>query len=266
MSACIALFYLSAAVVQTASVGQIAARVVPHAAHRQPAPPAGAAPSAEAPPDPADALYAEREDPAKARRAVEVWRRTLASNPQAFDAAWKLARAMYGLGGRGERDARRADLEEGVAAGRRAAAIEPGRPEGHFWMAANMGALAESFGLRQGLRYRGPIKDALERVLVIDAAFQQGSADRALGRWYFRVPRLFGGSRDKAEAHLRRSLTYNPDSTASLYFLAEVLLADDRPDEARELLVRCLAVRPHPEWVPEDREFKAKAQALLASF
>ena len=27
---------------------------------------------------------------------------------------------------------------------------EPNRPEGHFWLAANMGALAESFGMRQG--------------------------------------------------------------------------------------------------------------------
>ena len=47
-------------------------------------------------------------------------------------------------------------------------------------MAANMGALAESFGLRQGIKYRGAIKDALLTVLKIDPAFQEGSADRAL--------------------------------------------------------------------------------------
>ena len=91
--------------------------------------------------------------------------------------------------------ARQPALERGVAAGRQAATLAPNRPEGHFWMAANMGALAESFGMRQGLRYRGAIKDALETVLRIDPAFQQGSADRALGRWYFKVPGLFGGSK-----------------------------------------------------------------------
>ena len=61
-------------------------------------------------------------------------------------------------------------------------------------MAANMGALAESFGMRQGLKYRGAIKDALLTVLKLDPAFQHGSADRALGRWYYKVPGLFGGS------------------------------------------------------------------------
>ena len=110
-------------------------------------------------------------------------------------------------------------------AGRAATKLEPNRPEGHMWLAANMGALAESFGLRQGLKYRGEIKSELETVLRIDPAFQQGSADRALGRWYYKVPGLFGGSNTKSEEHLRKSLTYNPNSTASLYFLAETLIA-----------------------------------------
>ena len=87
-----------------------------------------------------------------------------------------------------------------------------------------MGTLAESYGLRQGLKYRKPVKQELETVLRLDPAFQQGSADRALGRWYFRVPGLFGGSRKQAEDHLRASLTYNPNSTASHFFLAELFV------------------------------------------
>jgi hypothetical protein len=66
-----------------------------------------------------------------------------------------------------------------------------------------MGALAESFGLRQGLKYRRQIKEELETVRRLDPRFQDGSADRALGRWYFKVPSLFGGSHKEAEAHLR---------------------------------------------------------------
>ena len=77
-----------------------------------------------------------------------------------------------------------------------------------------MGALAESFGLRQGLKYRKSIKEELETVLRLDPPFMDGSADRALGRWYFKVPGLFGGDRKLFEAHLRRSLAYNPNSTA----------------------------------------------------
>ena len=126
-----------------------------------------------------------------------------------------------------------------------------------------MGALAESFGLRQGLKYRGPIRDALETVLKIDPAFQKGSADRALGRWYLKVPGLFGGSKRKSEEHLRKSLTYNPDNTISHFFLAETLFELDRDAEAGKELEKVLGVPVDPDWAPEDREYKQKAEHIL---
>jgi len=154
-------------------------------------------------------------------------------------------------------------LESGIDAGRAAVRIAPEKPDGHFWIAANMGALAESFGLRQGLKYRGPIKDELETVLRIDPGFLQGSADRALGRWYHEVPRLFGGSNKESEVHLRKSLTYNPQSTITLYFLAETLLDEGKKDDARKALQQVLDASLDPDWAPEDREFKEKARKLL---
>jgi len=189
----------------------------------------------------------------------------LARNPRDFSAGWKLARADYWIAGHLTGPQARTVYESGIAAGRAAVAVEPNRPEGHFWIAANMGAMAESFGLRQGIKYRGPIKDELETVLRLDPAFQQGSADRALGRWYFKVPRLFGGSRKEAEAHLRTSLKYNPNSSASHFFLAEVLIDNGRNDDARTELHAVLDAPIDPDWAPEDREFKEKARSLLAS-
>ena len=207
-----------------------------------------------------DALYRDRENIASARQAADAWAAEAATN---FDAAWKLARAVYWLGTHGPERERRAALERGVKAGEQAVALQAGRPEGHFWLAANMGALAESFGLTQGIKYRGRIKDELTKVREMDPSWQQGSADRALGMWYFKVPGLFGGSRKKAEEHLRQALTYNPRSTATLYFLAEVLLADRRRDEARTLLLQVLDSPVDPNWAPEDRDFKRKAEEKL---
>ena len=213
----------------------------------------------------ADALYAKREDLANARQAAVIWRERLQKDPRDFEAAWKLARAHYWLGRRGPQEERRALLEAGIAAARAAAAMNPERPEGHFWLAANMGGLAESFGLRQGLKYRGEIKDNLLRVLQIDPAFGHGSADRALGRWYYKVPGLFGGSKKKSEEHLRRSLTYDPDSAASLFFLAETLIALGRQAEARGMLEKLLAAPVNPEWAAEDRDYKDQGRRLLAT-
>jgi TRAP transporter TatT component family protein len=221
-----------------------------------------AAPIAAADPD---ALYAHRDDLASARKAAGIWEERLKANPKDYESAWKLARARYWLGGHATESERKALLEQGIDAGRVAAALEPTKPEGHFWIAANMGQLAEDHGLRQGLKYRGDIKDELLMVLKIDPAFQQGSADRALGRWYYKVPGLFGGSKKKSEEHLRASLTYNPQSTASRYFLAETLIDQSRTADARAELQRVLDAPLDPDWTPEDKEFKAKARDLLAT-
>ncbi len=212
-----------------------------------------------------DALYARRDDLASAREAAAIWEGRLKQNPKDFESAWKLARALYWLGGHASEAERKTLLERGIAAGRATVSLEPNRPEGHFWIAANMGTLAESFGMRQGLKYRGDIRDEMLMVLKLDPAFQKGSADRALGRWYYKVPGLFGGSRKKSEEHLRKSLTYDANSTVSHYFLAETLIADGRKDEARAELQKVLDVPFDPAWAPEDREYKQKAQRLLAT-
>jgi hypothetical protein len=118
--------------------------------------------------------------------------------------------------------------------------------------------------MRQGLKYRGPIKEALETVLRLDPGYLQGSADRALGRWYYKVPGLFGGSKKKSEEHLRKSLTYNPNSSASHFFLAETLFELDRKNDAIDELKKVIAAPLDPDWEAEDREFKRKAEQRLA--
>ena len=229
--------------------------------------------AAAQPPDPAarervsdaDGLYADRANLASARRAAAIWSSALAADPRNAEAAWKLARTDYWLGNHAPESERRGFLETGIDAGRRAAALLPNRPEGHFWIAANMGALAESFGLRQGLKYRKPIKDSLETVLRLDPRFMDGSADRGLGRWYFKVPRLFGGDRKLSEAHLRKSLTYDPDSTVSHFFLAELFEDEGRTAEARQELQRVLDAPVGRDWGPEDREYQERARKTLTT-
>ena len=150
--------------------------------------------------DDPDTLYRNRANIEQARAAAALWETRLKAQPRDFDSAWKLARVSYWLGNHeAQEDSRRKALERGIEAARQAVTVHDNRPEGHFWIAANMGILAESFGLRLGLKYRGEIKRELETVLRLDPAFQRGSADRVLGRWYFKVPGLFGGSNRKSE-------------------------------------------------------------------
>ena len=214
-----------------------------------------------------DALYRNRERPASAVAAEKVWADRLAAGSGGFEAAWKLAKTRYWLGtnGPGTSDEKKRLLEAGIAAARRALAARPDAVEGHFWLAATMGALADAHGLRQGMKYRAPIKAALEKALLIQPGYLDGSPDRALGRWYYKVPGLFGGDVRKSEVHLRKALSYKSDSIISLLFLAETLLDLDRKAEARAALQSAIDAAPDPEWAPEDARFKAQARKLLAS-
>ena len=222
---------------------------------------AGAPAASAQAPDP-DALYRQRENIAAAKQAADIWGGRAAGGTD-FESTWKLARACYWIGTHGPQAERRAALDRGLKAGEQALKINANKPEGHFWLAANMGALAESYGLWQGLKYRGRIKDELERALKIDPGWQQGSADRALGRWYYRVPGLFGGSTDKAREHLNRALNFNPQSTVTLFFLADIAIEDSKYAEARTLLQRVIDAPDDPEWGPEDRDFKQQAREKL---
>jgi tetratricopeptide (TPR) repeat protein len=212
----------------------------------------------------AEALYANRAVLADAKKAAAIWQARIDADPKDFKAAWKRARAGYWIGGHEkEQSERDRAYEQAMAAARVAIAARPNAPEGHFWLAANMGGYAEDHGIRGGLKYRGDIRASLEKTLALDPAFLQGSADRALGRWYYKVPGLFGGSKRKSEEHLRKALTYNPRSIISHIFLAETLEALDRKDEAIAELKQVIDLAPDPDWLPEDTEFKQQARAML---
>lgn len=218
----------------------------------------------QVPTDDPDGLYKDRENLGSAQKATEIWAARLAANPKDFTSAYRLAQARYWLGTNGLPEPQRKEaLESGIEAARAAIAIDAARPEGHFWLAANMGALAESFGLRQGIKYRGQIRAALEQALKLNPAYLQGSADRALGRWYFKVPGLFGGSNKKSEEHLRKALTYNPQSVISHIFLGDTLADMGRKDEARKAYQAAIDAPFDPDWTPEDRRFKEQARRLL---
>ena len=62
---------------------------------------------------------------ASALAAADAWAAELAERPSDFDAAWKLARADYWLGGHAPTAQRRTFLARGIEAGRRAIAAAP---------------------------------------------------------------------------------------------------------------------------------------------
>ncbi len=212
----------------------------------------------------ADALYAKREDSANARRAAEMLAASLRRNATDFEAAWRLARVQYWIGNHAPERERKQHFELGVAAGRQAIAARSQRPEGHFWLGMDLAGLAQ-LGMMLGLRYRSAVRDEFETTARLDPGFEAGSAFTALGDWYLRVPGFLGGDKRKAEEYLRRALTYDPNGTATRYFLAETLIATSRTADAREELQRVIDAPFDSNSAPEDKEWKQRARELLTT-
>jgi tetratricopeptide (TPR) repeat protein len=225
------------------------------------------APVAKAPDgaDP-DALYAQREDITKAKQAADLWEaRSLVSKD--YEALWKLSRIAYYLGTLGPKEEQQAELDRGINAGKQASDLEPNKPDGLFWWAANMGEMAQKVSMFSAKKYVDPMKGAFEKIIALQPGWQDGSAESALGQWYIQVPgNLFccGGDKDKGITWLRKALTYNSESSNIRYSLAEVLSEDGKTrPEAIDLLHKVLAAPIDPDWAPEDKNFKVKAQMLL---
>jgi len=248
---CILAFYLALTTSPLAAAPQAAAAPAPQTAD----------PWATADPD---ALYSQRADIVKAKQAAEVWARRSADGKN-YDAAWKLARACYYLGTLGPKDEQDYQLDRGVTAGQQAATLGPKTPEGHFWYAANMGEKAQRGSMFTGLKYKTSIRTELESVIAIQAGWQDGSAESALGEWYLKVPGFAGGDHDKGVALLRKALTYNPESSHVRYSLAEALGDDSKTrPEAKTLLQQVIDAPIDPNWAVEDQSYKQKSKDLLA--
>jgi hypothetical protein len=207
-----------------------------------------------------DELYRHRDNLPSAKRAAELWAVQASS---AYEPAWKLARVSYWLGTNLPQAERRAALDRGVKAGETAARLSFARPEGHFWLAANMGELAENFGAMQELKYRGRIRDELQRVVTIQPDWQDASAECGLGQWYYEVPGWLGGSKSKGKALLEHAVAAHPQSKTALSFLADIRIAEGKKAEARALLQRVLDSPLDPDWTPEDLDLQKKAADLL---
>ena len=146
-----------------------------------------------------------------------------------------------------------------------AIAARPNAPEGHFWLAANMGGYAEDHGIRGGLEVsrRHPRRRSRRR----SRSIRRSCRARPIARWDAGTTRCracSAAASSKSEEHLRKALTYNPRSIISHIFLAETLEAarsqggSDRGVEAGDR-----SVQPDPDWLPEDTEFKQQARTML---
>lgn len=211
-----------------------------------------------------DALYAERADLVKAKEALEKYRAALLGGEVAFEAYWKMARVEYWIGDHetAKVDKRRA-FEMGIYYSKKAVQAAPDRADGHYWLAVNYGSYGEVKGIIKSLSLLKPLKAEVARVLEIDPAYDDGGADRILGRVFYEVPGFIGGDKKKSLEHLLKSREIGPLVGITRIYLADTYLALGEVDKARAELEYVVGLEPDPKLIPETADEKILARKKL---
>jgi len=212
----------------------------------------------------ADDYYLGRQDLANVSEGVSLLRDAVAANPRDYESWWRLSK-FYNYWGRHAPDGEKVKLlRAGVEAGKKAVAVEPGRVEGHFWLGANYGLIAEEGGLLDGLRLIDTIRREMETVLKLDPDYEEASGLRTLGRICYRAPFFKGGDKHRSVQLLEDCLRRFPENSLTMLYLADSYQAVGRRQEARQMLEKILQLCPDPEYGPELADNQAGAREALA--
>ena len=210
----------------------------------------------------ADRLYGGREDLTKVRQALVALRQGQAAEPGSYELAWRLAKFNYYLGAHSADETEREKAyRDGIAAGRLAVKLQDGKPDGHFWLGANYGGMAQISTL-SGLSEIDEIKHEMETVIKLDQGYQSGAAYMVLGQVYLEAPGLLGGDTQKAIEFFEKGIKFGPENSLLHLHLAEAYFEAHRNEDARKQIAWLLASKPNPGYEPEHNEAVAQARKL----
>lgn len=228
-------------------------------------------PESIVPPERISAALSQTDEAFKNRQDAEQLQKALARldavrNPgqRDYDLEWKFAKYSYFLGKEiADPAASDAIFERGRDAGRIASRLEPNKPDGYFWFAANLGELSRRSPVTVGLKSVDDIREAMNKVIELQPDYQNASAFDGLAQVELATRLIGDGSAAKAVELLEKGLTYDKENANLRLHLAEALLSVKKDAEAREQLNYVLKMKPNPEYLPEHGECVARAKKLL---
>ena len=181
-----------------------------------------------------------------------------------YDVNWKMARILYYIGVHTtEKKEQQEIFSRAIALAEKAIALEPEKPDGHYWLAVNNGKFGESKGVMKSLGLVKPIKESLNKVIAIDRSYEEGGADRVLGRVFFKVPGIAGGDKDESLRRLLKSIEYGPNDPVTLLYLGETYLALNEIEKAREALDKVINMEDDGLWINAIRQCQEDAKVVL---
>jgi hypothetical protein len=210
--------------------------------------------------------YAKRAQLAQAKLAVELYEKAIDAGAP-FDALWEGARASFYLGEfpmeNNSKGARLAVLEKGRAWADNAAKQNPNSAPAVFWHGSLAGTWASVKGILKSLNMADTVRQAGEKSLKLDPNVECGGPYRLLGRYYYKLPGMFGGDTKRAVKLLQDGVKACPTNDLGHLYLAEALHESDRDADARQELDKILNSKADPRFAAERPYVVKRAKTLL---
>lgn len=207
--------------------------------------------------------------------AIAAYESELRLTPDDPELLWRLSRAYVCMGEVLENGEEIQYFRKAEEYANRCLQLRPSHPQGRTWLAATLGYLALSAGMKEQIALTNRLYDEIQQLLALDpgndAAYSiLGSIYRALGNvgWVQRrlAAVLFGslpdGGFEEGEIALKKAIELAPDVMRHHYELGVLYLDWGRKEEARHVLQ---AAELLPVRVAIDRPRLAKIKSLLTT-
>lgn len=155
-----------------------------------------------------------------------------------FEAAYRAARACFWICDRSSDKA--VDKEYGKRGSEwaeKAIEYKPEAVEGHYYYTVCVGEYGKGIGILRALGkgIGGKYERHCKKAIAINAGYDHGSPLRALGRYFYKLPRGVYSFK-KSEKYLLQSLKKAPKHARTLAYLADLYIKEKTYDTAKEML------------------------------
>ncbi|MBI4382458.1 MAG: tetratricopeptide repeat protein [Nitrospinae bacterium] len=213
-----------------------------------------------------DRLIADGDTAEKLAGIESQVRAAIQQSPASGELYLRLAQTYYNWGKLSDGDGKRDYFSRCLAQAEKAVSLQDRFAAGYYIKGVCLGRLGEIDGIWESLRAIDPFKQTMETALKIDPGVCHGGPHRALGRFYYQLPFILGGSFDKSITHLREAVRLGPRYPENYFFLAESYYAKGEYPLAREALTALMKNFPESRGPREDLEvprIRERARQLL---
>ncbi|MHC4938010.1 MAG: TRAP transporter TatT component family protein [Planctomycetota bacterium] len=199
-------------------------------------------------------------------KSIECYEKALAVDTKSVEASWKLARASHFLGSKKQSAAEKMKIfQKGIDAAKRAITLDEKSVESHYWLGVCYGKFGAAKGIMNSLGLVPHVKKEMDRVIELDKNYAHGGAYVVLGRMYYKLPGIAGGSNEKSLEFLDKAVGIDKGHLLARLYRAETYLALDKKPEATKELEFVISAPTQRDRGPENADEKRQAKELLAT-